>query len=96
MYEFYTDSSKIFRTIITQNGNPVDIRGDQVKMIIKGSGSQEFLADVATQGEQGIAILQCDFNVPPGLYKVEIDYIADNKTYVQQQMEWRCLQRIIV
>ena len=99
MYEFYTDASKIFKVTITQDSIPVDIRGDQVKMILHsktGSDSQAIDADVTTLGETGIAILQCDFTVPAGMYDVEIDYIVATKVYVQQRTEWKCIQRIEV
>ena len=97
MYEFYTDASKIFRVTVTQDCVAVDIRGDAVKIILHnktGSDSQAIDADVTTSGETGIAILQCDFTVPAGMYDVEIDYIVATKIYVQQRMEWKCIQRI--
>jgi hypothetical protein len=99
MYEFYSEASKIFKITITQDSVAVDIRGDQVKMILHsktGSDSQAIDADVTTSGETGIAILQCDFTVPAGMYDVEIDYIVATKIYVQQRMEWKCIQRIEV
>jgi len=97
VYEFYTDASKIFRVTVTQDCVAVDIRGDAVKIILHnktGSDSQAIDADVTTSGETGIAILQCDFTVPAGMYDVEIDYIVATKIYVQQRMEWKCIQRI--
>ena len=99
MYEFYTGASKIFRVAITQDGNAIDIRGNGVSLILHsttGDASQAIDADVTTSGETGIAILQCDFTVPAGMYDVEIDYIVATKIYVQQRTEWKCIQRIEV
>ncbi len=97
MYEFFSDASKIYRVTVTQDGVAVDIRNNTVRMVLhstSGSDSQVITADVATNGETGIAILQCDFTVSPGIYDVEIDYIVSEKVYVQQRMVWKCLARV--
>jgi len=97
MYEFYTGASKIYRVTITQDGNAIDIRDNGVALILHsttGDASQSIDADVTTSGETGIAILQCDFTVPAGMYDVEIDYIVSEKIYVQKRMIWKCLARV--
>jgi hypothetical protein len=96
MFTTVTDSTKILKYTITNEGVTVDISGDTVELLLKnqqtGEG-QKFEADVST----GVAIFEAILKLPPGIYDVELDMITDDtRTIVVRRDVWKLLPKIEV
>lgn len=103
--DFHVGTTKAFTVTCKINGVAQDIRNDTVTVRLKtnkgdtdANAALSKDADVATQGENGVAIFTLttsDTEITPGKYYIDIEWVlASGKEYVIYDDKIKALERV--